>query len=161
MTHFLDELTGQPKSLSYDLRVYVGAGRLRPPDEPGDLTKAVAEQVHALVVELCEGYRYRFAHGTAGPVSASQIAVSLYPKSPAEATALLGELASADLMFPGFAFTDRAEAETIAACVVRVLGPRACWWSNRDDLSVDVSPASRSTRSTRSTSAATATVSRC
>ena len=29
------------------------------------------------------------------------------------------------------------EAETIAARVVRLLGPGTSWWSNRDDLSVD------------------------
>ncbi|MFK0026306.1 hypothetical protein [Streptomyces sp. NPDC090798] len=137
MTTPVDELSVLLKSLSSDLRVYVGAGRLRPTGGPGGLTKAVAEEVHALVVELYEGYWHRYAYGTDGPASAPQIEMSLYPKSPAEATALLGELASASLLFPEFAFMDSAEAKSIAARVVGLLGPGARWWSNRDDLSVD------------------------
>lgn len=137
MTPPVDELSVLLKSLSYDLRVYVSAGRLRPTDRSGGLTKAVAEEVHALVVELYEGYWHRYAYDTAGPASAPQIELSLYPKSLAEATALLGELASANLMFPEFIFMDRAEAISIAARVVGLLGPGARWWSNRDDLSVD------------------------
>ncbi|MFJ8020934.1 hypothetical protein [Streptomyces sp. NPDC096311] len=137
MTAPVDELPVLLKSLSYDLRVYVSAGRLRPADGSGGLTKAVAEEVHALVVELYEGYWHRYAYGTAGPVSASQIEMSLHPKSLAEATVLMGELASADLMFPEFALMDRAEATSIAARVAGLLGPGARWWSNRDDLGVD------------------------
>ncbi|GCB45605.1 hypothetical protein [Streptomyces sp. NL15-2K] len=131
-----DELSTLVNGLSHELRVYVRAGRLRPTGELGGLTKAVAEEVHALVVELHESYWHQYSD-EAEPAPASQIEMSLYSMSPAEATALMAELASKDLAFDQFPFTDPAEAEAIAERVVGLLGPEARWWSNWDDGCVD------------------------
>jgi hypothetical protein len=132
----VEELACLVNGLSREPHVYVGAGRLRSTGASEGSTKGVAEEAHALVVELYESYWHQYSYD-AGPASVAQIEMSLYSKSPTEATALMAELASKDLAFGQFILADPAEARTIAERVVRALGPEARWWSNQDDGCVD------------------------
>jgi len=129
-------------SLSNDRDVYVSSGPLEPASGPNGLTKAVAEKVHGLLAKVHEKYPskdywYERAYRLDGLVPVSQIEMSLYPKTPAEAVSLLGELASTPLLFPEYPIMDRAVAESTAAQLVGLLGSEAHWWSTRDDVSVD------------------------
>ena len=133
MTLPVGELGLALDSLSHEHRVYVRAGRLRRAGGNLSVTRALAEEVHSLVLALYEEFWHRYA--TSGPVPVEQVELSLYPKDPAEAAALMGRFASTDLLFGDFTFMDRAEAQSIAERVVRLLGPEARWWANTDGLS--------------------------
>ncbi|WP_037680295.1 hypothetical protein [Streptomyces griseus] len=130
MTLPADELGPLLDTRSSEYRVYVRAGRLRRVGETRTVMRAVAEEVHSLVLTLHEEYRHRYA--TDGPTPAEQIELSLYPKDPDEAIALMGRFASRDLLFSEFTFMDPTEAQSIAESIVRLLGPEARWWSNTD-----------------------------
>lgn len=138
MTHGGDgsaELIGR---LADELNVYVSSGRLPgtgpAPDGPRGLVPAVAAEVHALVRRLHEEYWYRYA---SDPASVGQVEASLEPLDASDAAALMGEVASASLLWPTHAYMDRGEADVVARRVVAALGPGAYWWSNRDDVSVN------------------------
>ncbi|MFC4470011.1 hypothetical protein ACFPH6_36875 [Streptomyces xiangluensis] len=94
----MGELPDLLVSLSHEPNVYVRVGRIGPSGGWDGLTKAVAEEVHALVVELHESYWHQYSD-EARPAPASQIEMVLYSMSPTEATALMVELASKDLAF--------------------------------------------------------------
>ncbi|MER6556333.1 hypothetical protein ABT300_00975 [Streptomyces sp. NPDC001027] len=130
MTLPADELGPLLDRLSSEHRVYVRAGRLRGVGEAWSVERAVAEEAHSLGVRLYEEYWHRYV--TDGPIPAEQIELSLYPKDPAEAVALMSRFASRDLLFSDFTLMDPTEARSIADRVVRLLGPEARWWSNTD-----------------------------
>jgi hypothetical protein len=89
--------------------------------------------VHALVRRLHEEHWHRYG---SDPVPVGQVEASLVPWDASDVTALMGELASVSLLWPSHAYMDRGEADAVARRVVAALGPRARWWSNRDDAGV-------------------------
>ena len=142
MTTTSEKISALLGSLANDRGVYVSSGQLEPADGPNDLTKAVAWKVHGLLAKVHEKYLstehwYKRAYEHDGLVPVSQIEMSLYQKTSAEAVSLLGELASTRLLLSHYPIMDRAIAESRAAQLVGLLGSEARWWSTRDDVSVD------------------------
>lgn len=134
MTHGGDEPAELVERLARELNVYVSAGRLpRTAPAPDGPRPLVAAEVHALVRRLHEEYWHRYG---SDPVPVGQVEASLVPLDASDATALMGELASVSLLWPSHAYRDRDEADAVARRVVAALGPRARWWSNRDDVGV-------------------------
>ncbi|MEW2074602.1 hypothetical protein ACH4FA_13870 [Streptomyces sp. NPDC017966] len=134
MTHGGDEPAELMERLVREPNVYVSAGRLpRTAPAPEGPRPLVAAEVHALVRRLHEEYWHKYG---SDPVPVGQVEASLVPWDASDATALMGELASVSLLWPSHAYMDRGEADAVARGVVAALGSGACWWSNRDDVSV-------------------------
>jgi hypothetical protein len=131
-----DELSVLLKRLAHAQRVYVRSGRLRPTSGGArGVLAAVATETHILVGQLHEKDWQQHASNSDGPASVEQVEEALEPLSAANAAAMMGRLASQDLVRPEFTFMERAEADTIAGLVVELLGPDALWWPNGDEHS--------------------------
>jgi len=135
-----DELTVRLQALAHPLRVYVRSGRL-PPTNGGassgarGVLAAVAAETHILIGQLHEKDWQQHASDTDGPASVERVEEALEPLSAENAAAMMGRLASRDLVWPEFTFMERTEADTVAGQVVELLGPDALWWSNGDEHS--------------------------
>ncbi|NUQ97417.1 MAG: hypothetical protein HOY79_13000 [Streptomyces sp.] len=141
MTRRGDELSVLLKRLSHQGRVYVRSGRLRPTSGGASgVVAAMAAEVHTLLRQLYRKDWQGYATSSVGPEDVQQVEEALEAIDAEKAASLMGRFASQCLVWSDYAFMDRAEADSVAGQVVKVLGAQAQWWSNWDDGSwTDVS----------------------
>ncbi|WP_030944530.1 hypothetical protein [Streptomyces sp. NRRL S-646] len=125
MTRHGDELSVLMKRLSYQGRVYVRSGPLRPTSDGA--SGVVAAEVHTLFRQLYRKDWRQNASDSTGPAPVQQVEEALDGIDTQRAASLLGRLASRCLVWSDVAFMDSAEAAVVAGQVVELLGTAAQW----------------------------------